>query len=141
VTGAEFGDAYQRLVADGSFVMDSEAAARGVAALRQAAPGRAAELAVAVQNAFYIHGLSLSDPDTYRTIAETAGLDGDAVAAAFTGPGSAAAAAADFQHAARLGVTGFPTLIAAHGDEHTPIAYGRAGVDEIDARLAALPAR
>ena len=39
-TGAEFGDAYERLVADGSFVMDSEDAARGFAALRQAAPGR-----------------------------------------------------------------------------------------------------
>lgn len=40
-TGAEFGDGYQRRIADGSFVMDSEAAARGMAALRQAAPERA----------------------------------------------------------------------------------------------------
>ena len=66
LTGAEFGDAYERLIADGSFVMDSEAAARGVAALRQAAPVRAAELAIALQQAFYADGLSLSDPETYR---------------------------------------------------------------------------
>src|SRR5690348_15529388 len=45
LTGAEFGAGYERLIADGSFVMDSEAAARGMAALRAAAPDRAVELA------------------------------------------------------------------------------------------------
>ena len=50
VTGAEFGDGYQRLIADGSFVMDSVAAARGVAALRQAAPERAVDRAIAVMD-------------------------------------------------------------------------------------------
>lgn len=59
LTGAEFGDAYERLIADGSFVMDSEAAARGVAALRQAAPDRAAELTTDLQHAFYVDGRSL----------------------------------------------------------------------------------
>ncbi|MFC4063627.1 DsbA family protein [Actinoplanes subglobosus] len=137
-TGAVFGDAYERLIADGSFVMDSEAAARGVAALRQAAPHRAADLAIAVQNAFYLHGLSLSDPGTYRTVAAEAGLDGDAVTAAFTGPPTVDAAVADFQRAARLKVTGFPTLIATHGEINTPIAYGHATPTQIEARLAAL---
>jgi putative protein-disulfide isomerase len=137
-TGAEFGTAYERLIADGSFVMDSDAAARGVAALRQAAPGRAAELAIALQHAFYVDGLSLSDPGTYRVIAGQAGLDGAAVAAAFADPRSQAAAAADFARAAHLGVTGFPTLLAAHGDKHTPIAYGHAHTQDVEARLAAL---
>jgi putative protein-disulfide isomerase len=137
-TGAEFGAAYERLIADGSFVMDSEAAARGFAAVRQAAPDRAAELAVAVQRAFYLDGLSLSEPATYRKVAEQAGLDSEAVAAAFTDPRSAAAAAADFQRAAQLGVTGFPTLIAAHGDRLTPIAYGHASLEQVEERLVAL---
>ena len=86
LTGAEFGDGYQRLIDDGSFVLDSEAAARGVAALRQAAPERAVELAVAAQRAFFIDGHSLSAPATYRKIAEAAGLDADAVVAAFQAP-------------------------------------------------------
>ena len=72
LTGAEFGDGYERLIADGSFVMDSTAAARGVAALRQVAPHRAVELAMAVQRAFYVDGLSLSAADTYRTVAAAA---------------------------------------------------------------------
>jgi putative protein-disulfide isomerase len=137
-TGAEFGDGYQRRIADGSFVMDSEAAARGMAALRQVAPQRAAELATVLQRAFYIDGRSLSDPATYREIALSAGLDPDAVVAAFLAPGSRAAAEADFRRAARLGVTGFPTLLADDGSRVVILARGHATADEVDQRLAAL---
>lgn len=138
LTGAEFGERYERLIADGSFVMDSEAAARGMAALRGAAPERAAELAVALQHAFYVDGLSLSDPATYRTVAEAAGLDADAVVAAFEAPEASAAAEADFRRTAELGVTGFPTLLAVDGPNVTVLATGRATADQIDRRLTSL---
>ncbi|GAA3808237.1 DsbA family protein [Streptomyces coacervatus] len=141
LTGAEFGEAYERLIADGSFVMDSEAAARGVAALRQAAPTRAAELAVALQQAFYVDGLSLSDSVTYRKVAEEAGLDADAVVAAFEGSEARVAAGADFHRSASLGVTGFPTLLAVDGDSVTPVAHGHATAEEVDRRLATLRTR
>lgn len=137
-TGAEFGQGYQRRIADGSFVMDSDAAARGMAALRQAAPGRAAELAAALQRAFYTDGHSLSDPATYAAIAQPAGLDAQAVTAAFQAPAARAAAAADYHRAARLGVTAFPTLLAEHGDRLVILARGHATADEVDQRLAAL---
>lgn len=137
LTGVEFGAGYAQLIADGSFVMDSEAAARGVDALRQAAPDRVVELAAALQHAFYGDGLSLSDPKTYRVIAEAAGLDPNSVAAAFAGPGSAAAAKADFAQAARLGVDSFPTLLAVEGDRSTVLAVGRADVEAIEQRLDA----
>ncbi|MFJ9898228.1 DsbA family protein [Streptomyces sp. NPDC091280] len=139
LTGAEFGAAYERLIADGSFVMDSEAAARGVAALRQVAPGRAAELAGALQHAFYVDGLSLSDPATYRKVAEAAGLDAEAVVAAFES--AQGAAAEDFHRAAALGVTGFPTLLAVDGEHVTVLARGHATADEVDLRLASLTGR
>src|SRR3954447_12998466 len=73
LTGVTFGGGYEDLIADGSFVMDSEAAARGLAALRQFAPERSVELASALQHAFYLEGRSLSDPATYRIVAEAAG--------------------------------------------------------------------
>lgn len=136
-TGAEFGDGYRRLIADGSFVMDSEAAARGMAALRQAAPLRAAELAGGLQRAFFSDGHSLSDPQTYHKIALAAGLDPDAVVAGFLAPGSHAAEA-DFRRAARLGVTGFPTLLADDGGRVVAVARGHATADEVDQHLSAL---
>ncbi|MEV4740690.1 DsbA family protein [Streptomyces sp. NPDC049555] len=137
LTGAEFGPAYERLIADGSFVMDSEAAARGMSALRAAAPDRAAELAAALQRAFYVDGLSLSEAATYRTVAEEAGLSAEAVAAAFTGPDAAAQARADFRRAARYGVQGFPTLLAVDGDRVTVLAVGHATAAAVEAALGA----
>ncbi|NKE61517.1 DsbA family protein [Lentzea sp. PSKA42] len=133
-TGAKFGDAFNALLDEGTFVMDSEAAARGLIALRQAAPDRAAELAVAMQNAYFHHGRSLSDPDTYRMIAEDFGFDADAVVAAF----ESASPEAEFGRAARLGVSGFPTLIAVRGSEMYALARGHASADEIEQRLEAL---
>ena len=140
LTGAEFGEGYERLIADGSFVMDSEAAARGVAALRQAAPGRAVELAADLQRVFYVEGLSLSEPAAYRRVSEAAGLDTDVVLAALEAPETQANAKADFRRSAELGVTGFPTLLAVDGNSVTTLAQGHATADEIDQRLAALSA-
>ncbi|MEV4434898.1 DsbA family protein [Streptomyces sp. NPDC049585] len=137
LTGAEFGPAYERLIADGSFVMDSEAAARGISALRAAAPERAAELAAALQRAFYVDGLSLSEAATYHAVAEEAGLSAEAVAAAFTGPDAAAQARADFRRAARYGVQGFPTLLAVDGDRVTVLAVGHATAAAVEAALGA----
>jgi putative protein-disulfide isomerase len=139
VTGAEFGAAYQQLIADCSFVMDSEAAARGVAALRDAAPQRAVELAVSLQRAFYVDGLSLSDPDTYRAVAKAAGLYADAVVEHFQSPGAQAAAEANFARAAQLGVDSFPTLLAVVGSTTVVLARGHATADQVDQRLAVLP--
>ncbi|WP_151475982.1 DsbA family protein [Streptomyces albicerus] len=140
LTGVEFGPGYARLIEDGSFVMDSEAAARGVAALRQAAPDHIVELAAALQHAFYVDGLSLSDPATYRAVAEAAGLDPDTVVGAFTAHGSAAAAEGDFLLADGLGVQSFPTLLAVQDDRTTALAVGHATADRIDRHLAALTA-
>ncbi|MER7927168.1 MULTISPECIES: DsbA family protein [unclassified Streptomyces] len=140
-TGAEFGAGYQRLAAEGSFVMDSEAAARGVAALRRTSPARAVELATALQHAFYVDGLSLSDSSTYRQIAEQAGLNADTVVAAFQSPESRSAAEADFRRTAELGVTGFPTLLGLDGRSTFVLARGHATAAEVDQRLAALAAQ
>ncbi|QNP69796.1 DsbA family protein [Streptomyces roseirectus] len=138
LTGAVFAEPYRRLIEDGSFVMDSEAAARGLAALRASAPDRVVELATALQDAFYIDGLSLSDPATYRKLAEAHGLDADAVVTAFASPRARTEAQAGFRRSAELGVSGFPTLLAVDGERVVPLAHGHATADEVDARLALL---
>ena len=122
LTGATFGDGYRRLAEDGSFIMDSEAAAVGFAALRSQDPERALVLAGAMQHAFYVDGRSLSDASTYRRIAETNGLDPDAVLARRDSADAAVSAAADFARARDLGVASFPTLLV-----HTPTGVARLG--------------
>ena len=122
LTGARFGEGYQRLVEEGSFVMDSDAAAVGFAALRAEAPGRALELAGAMQHAFYVDGLSLSAPETYRRIAQATALDAEAVLSRRDTAEARTTAVADFVRARELGVASYPTLLA-----HTPTGVARLG--------------
>jgi putative protein-disulfide isomerase len=141
LTGAWFGDGYERLTADGSFVMNSTAAARGFAALRRAAPERAVELAAAMQEAFFVDGRSLAEPDTHRRIADEYGLDADAVVAGFDHPWSLRAAEADFARVRRLGVVAFPTLLAGGGDRPVPVMTGSATARQVEERLGLLLGR
>lgn len=135
LTGVAFGPAYERLIADGSFVMDSAAAAHGMAVLRRAAPDRAAALAGDVQAAFYRDGLSLSEPGTFLRVAAAAGLDTTEIAAALDAPDARHAAEADFRRAADMGVTAYPTLLAQDGERVAVLAVGRADPDTIDTAL------
>ncbi|MCK2243053.1 MULTISPECIES: DsbA family protein [unclassified Crossiella] len=138
LTGVSFGAGFERLLDEGSFVMDSEAAARGVAALRALAPDRAVELVGALQDAYYQDGQSLSDPATYRALAERTGLEPDLLVAAFESPNAVAEAAADFRFAGELGVQGFPTLLVVDEERVATLAVGHASTEEVTRRLAAL---
>ena len=136
LTGVSFGPGYERLIADGSFVMDSEAAARGVAALRHVAPDRNVELVAALQEAFYVDGLSLSDPATYRAVAEAAGLDADSVVGAFAGrlrsPGTTS------PEPPISASTAIPPCWPSTVNATTALAVGHGTVEEIERRLDAL---
>jgi putative protein-disulfide isomerase len=144
LTGAEFGPGYRALVAAGRFRMDSTAAATGFAALRTVAPDRALESAEAMQHAFYVDGLSLSDASTYRYLGGRLGLDVEAVLTAFASPRAHTLATQDFTRAAWLGVSSYPTLLL-----HTGTGVVRLGgptstaaqlTDALDRHLAAVSA-
>lgn len=122
LTGVTFGDGYERVLAEGTAVMDSTDAATGLVALRRQAPGRALELAAALQRAWYVDGRSLSDVDVHRSIAAAHGLDADAVAEDFLDPATRTEAEGDFRELRQLGVDGYPTLLL-----HTPTGTHRLG--------------
>ncbi|MGD7731590.1 DsbA family protein [Propionibacteriaceae bacterium G57] len=111
LTHVSFGDGYQDVLEDGTRVMDSTDPATGLVALRQQAPGRQAEIAGAIQRAWYVDGRDLSDVKVYRDIATELGLDADAVEAAYLGPATRAQAEGDFQEVRELGVDSYPTLL------------------------------
>lgn len=115
LTGVTFGEGYLQVLREGVLVMDSTDAATGLLALTQSNPARTLEAAGAMQDAWYTDGSDLSSPDTYRDLAATLGLDADAVVASLSDPALRAAAAAQFDEVAQLGVHAFPTLLI-----HTP---------------------
>jgi|SRR5579875_2849994 len=135
LTGAEFGTPYQTLLEAGTFVMDSEAAARGFSALRFFAPERAYYLASSMQRAFYYEGKSLSDPATYQEIAIANNLDPEAVLARFEDIVSTEDAHADFAKVRQFGVQSYPTLLLRKGDKLIVLSEGVMTAEKIEARL------
>lgn len=109
----EFGKAYEKVLLDGSLVMNSYHAAVGFGLLKNAlSQDRWLDLADALQTAFYKDGLSLSDVATYHRLAEQFGVASfelyQAIALALkeeTGQHP------DFQLARNFGVRGYPTLL------------------------------
>lgn len=138
MTGATFGAAYQRLLAQGSMVMDSAGAAAGYAALRELAPERAIDWAHQLQQAFYRDGRSLSAPATIAAIATAAGHDAGVVKRLFADGTAEALAQADFALARRLGVHSYPTLLLIDGDRVHPLPATGSTLADMNASLDAL---
>ncbi len=111
LTGVHFGGDYLRLLEEGTMVMDSTDAAAAHAALRAQDPVRAIEWVHSLQEAFYVHGRSLSDPKTVADIAATNGLDTEKVLAQLSDGTARAAAKLDFAQASIFDVASFPTLL------------------------------
>lgn len=133
-TGVKFGAAYNALLQEGSFILDSTGAAAGLAALRAQAPDRIIELVRSMQEAFYIQGKSLSAPSTYVEIAKDAGLDSSAVAKRLSSGEAAQQARADFETARKLGVDSYPTLLLV-ANETVRALPTEASVDDLNQSL------
>ncbi len=138
LTGAEFGDSYQSLLKEGTFVLDSETAAIGFSALRFFAPEHSLVLASSMQRAFYYEGKSLSDPATYREIAIANNLDPDAVLARLEDVETIKDANTDFLKVQQLGIQSYPTLLLQKGNELIALGGGVMTAEKIEARLESI---
>ncbi len=138
LTGVRFGDAFEEVLKQGTAVMDSEKAARGFAALRSQAPERSAEIASALQKAFYLDGRSLNEPETYRLLAHDLGLDADLALTDLNRPETAGSVAEEFARVARIGVQGFPALLLRKGDSLYQLGGGATSAATLEERLASV---
>lgn len=116
LTGVEFGAAYERVLAEGTLIMDSTDAAAGLVVLRRQRPDAALEFAGAMQRAWYVDGRSLSDPDVYRDIAAAHDIEPDAISDALADSSVRVEAERDMRDLRQLGVDHYPTLLLHTGD-------------------------
>ncbi|RAP18904.1 hypothetical protein C2W59_01480 [Bacillus pumilus] len=135
LTGVEFGERYQKLLANGTFLLDSEAAAIGFSELRSVVPDRALYLAASMQKAFYQDGKSLSDDETYLEIALAHHLDPKAVIERMKTKEVINDAYADFAKVHQLQVNGYPTLLLKKGDEYFSVGGGAMTAEKLEERL------
>lgn len=111
LTGAAFGSGYLALLAEGRFVMDSDAAAVGLVALKRAG-GNDLRMAHAMQAAFYRYGHDLGKDATYVEIARRHGLELETVLDLLHQPETHRLAAGEQEEVRALGVAAYPTLLA-----------------------------
>lgn len=137
-TGRRAGDAYfDRVLADGTWVSNSEPSCRAVIVARAIDEERAIDLSHGLTDALYLDGREPDDPDTIREIAERVGLDGDDVVERWAAPAAIEATQAAFRHARTVGVTTYPSLFVDRQGTLTEVFAGWADADSIVARLDA----
>ncbi|EIC08397.1 hypothetical protein HMPREF1529_01396 [Microbacterium sp. oral taxon 186 str. F0373] len=118
--------------------MDSDAAARGLAALRAVAgPGRDLELAAAMQAAFYRDGKSLSEVSTYADIAVAHGLDAQDVVAHLSDPQVAELARREQDELAEAGTHSYPMLLLRRGDGFVQVGGPTSSASQLRAHIDA----
>ena len=134
------------------FVYNTEPACRAVVVARNLSFGTGLEgvevdLFDAIQEAFYAKNTDVTDPHVLRDLAVGLGLDADAFTEAFNDTETIEKTFGDFMEARRMGVQGFPTVVAfdAEGNDGKG-AYGYVTVgyrpwdnlkDDLEAWLAA----
>ena len=99
------------------FVYDTEPASRAAVAFRRLESDLAFDFLKNVQKAFYAMNLDVADPEVLANIAAGSGLDREAFAAEFRAEETVRETWEDFELSRRMGVTGFPTLLAGSDDD------------------------
>lgn len=138
LTGVRFGLDYELLLERGSLVLDSQDAARGFGALKLVAGGRDLEVAVALQEAFFLQGSSLSEPATYQVVARRLGLDAGAVTDAFYSSAVRQQVLRGQRWLADLGVSSYPTLLLEQGEGYPVLGSVGDSADALRVRLGQL---
>jgi putative protein-disulfide isomerase len=115
---------YEGLLAEGSYVSNSEPPCRAILVMQQLAPERAYDFAAALPDIFYVHGRPLDDPDVLAELAAAQGVD----PAEFLRRWQSAEAREELQRAFAAtrasGLTTYPTLLYQNGGTLTLITQG-----------------
>ncbi len=118
------------------FVYDTEPACRAVISVRETKPELALILFRSIQQAFYADDRDTTNTDVLADLALAAGMDRETFLSAFNDPEMKSKTADDFLSGPRVGVTGFPTLLAEDSDGTSLLVT--AGYSELAEQLPAL---
>ena len=100
------------------FVYDTEPACRAVVVMRRRGMETGLAALRRIHAAFYAENRDVTDADTLATLAAELGLDAEAFRAEFAAEAATRETWSDFAVAQNAGVRGFPTMIAATGEDN-----------------------
>ncbi len=106
------------------FVYDTEPGARAVVVMRRAGAAAALEGLRRIQAAFYAQNRDVTDLEELVAIAAATGFDPGASRAEFAGEDALRETRQDFALARRVGITGFPTMLAGIEKQYAIVTVG-----------------
>ena len=137
-SGLPFSAAPNTALHEKGFVYDTEPASRAVVTVRSIWPQHSWAYFKSVQAAFYAEGKNMTRAEVLADVAQRVGLPRAEFAVAFASQAMRDATLQDFAHSQRWGITGFPAVIAAKGEELHLVCRGYAPTATLRANLAAL---
>ncbi len=120
------------------FVYDTAPPSRAIAVVRRHFPALGVPFLGRLQERFYALGQDITDPVVLRGAAGEFGIDAPRFDAGFGDHATTAEIAAEWQQTARLGVTGYPTLLALPPGKPVVITIGWRPIDAVLASVDAL---
>jgi putative protein-disulfide isomerase len=134
--GVEAGRAfYDGLLAEGSYISDSEPPCRAITVMEQIAPESVFGFAVDLPDIHYVRGLPLDDADVLAELAAAHGADAEEFRRRWPSGEARLATQAGFEEARAQGFVSYPTLLYRRGERAVIVARGflppAAAVDRI----------
>jgi putative protein-disulfide isomerase len=116
---------------DPDVLIDTEPACRAVVCARSFRPDLSFAFFKDVQRAFYVHNKHMQDAETFIEIAVRHGMDAKEFALRFDSDEIKYQTRADFQLAAEMGISGFPSVIVRHKKQLYLAANGYRSADDL----------
>jgi putative protein-disulfide isomerase len=134
-TGASFGNAYRKRLEKGDLFLSSLKPSMAVNIVNSLFPEHTFDFIKSLHEQMFIHGCDLQATEHIMKAAEACGMDGLEIAAEFTQVQWLDLAFRDFSLTAEMGITTFPTLIAASNQQLHLLANGYENYGTVEARL------
>jgi putative protein-disulfide isomerase len=135
--GVAAGEAFLHgLLAEGSYVSNSEPPCRAIWAMEQLAPAGAADFAAALPDIHYIDGQPLDDPAVLGALAERHGADREAFVALWQSDAAREGVQRAFAEARTFGISSYPTVLYRRDDKLYMVAQGFAPPELAASRVA-----
>jgi putative protein-disulfide isomerase len=133
-------DFYNGLLAQGTYISNSEPPCRAIYTMEQLAPAQAYAFAATLPDAFYVHGLPLDDEQVLGELVTPHGVDAEQFLAFWRSEVARDGTAAAFAQARSEGFNTYPTLLYRRGAQLALLGRGYLSPTDAVAHVAALRA-
>lgn len=139
MSGVKFGDAFiNGPMEEGTMILNSIPPAIALAIVKEKAPKKAFEFGAILHRAIYFDGMHPEDIGAYGKYAEFIGFDAASFVEDMSKPIYQELAQRDISFTQKLGINGFPTMVAVKGNEGRIITRGYSNFESIASALNAL---